>query len=90
MKPIRMVAIESTTRPGELSIRAKCGAKGCEREVDGDIICEACSVELEVLMRDEMAKKLGRAPGDAEFDIFLDRLMAACPPSTRTKGSDHG
>jgi len=67
----------------------KCRAKGCERDAqDKASICEACSVELEVLMRNEMAKKLGRAPSDAEFDIFLDRLTSACPPSTRTKGSD--
>lgn len=55
-----------------------CRAKGCTRKaLPGGSICEACSVELEVLMRAEMAQRLGREPTDAEFDIFLDRVLAA-------------
>lgn len=54
-----------------------CKVKDCEREPrEGNTLCDVCLIEMEVRMKEEMAKRLGRPPTEAEFDIFLDRVVA--------------
>lgn len=65
----------------------RCGAIRRERQTEDeeDPLCAVCVVEMEVLMRDELAMLLGRPPGEAEFDIFIDRVLARATDRRRGK-----
>lgn len=60
----------------------KCHAKGCPRFLveDERIVCKVCLIEMEVLIKEEMRKRLGRPPTEAEFDIVLTRASERSRP----------
>ncbi len=63
-----------------------CAVKNCVRETSpGNSLCDVCLIEMEVLIKDRMAERLGRPPTDAEFDIFLDRIVANSAATRRPR-----
>lgn len=58
----------------------KCAGKDCSNVVhDEDLCCEPCIDELERLLRQGMADRMGRPPTDAEFEEALAEFMTRRP-----------